>query len=362
MQPIASLRPGQRAAVMGEIKSTQLAVTRRRGFKIFHAIVGDASGAIRCSWMNQAYLADVIAPRATVVIFGDVKLDSSGLHFLNPEFELVSDDLAALHVGRIVPFYERTGTVTPNMQRRLVRQVLDDLPHQLPDLLPDDLRTRRRLMDRRLALEGAHFPAGEERVEDLNAFRSPAQRRLIFEEFFLYQLAFACFTSGFALFAERRFTWQGHPFTPREIGFTYAFGALVGLVVQGGLIGRLVKRFGEAKLVISGLVTLGVGYAALGHVEPVAGLLVAIGLGSFGNAVLRPALTSLLSQSVEKEEQGAALGIFQSLASLAAITAAPLSGWLIDRQHLQAWGWMAGIFCLLGLAASRFGSGLKSST
>jgi MFS family permease len=184
----------------------------------------------------------------------------------------------------------------------------------------------------------------------------------ILAEFFLYQLAFACFTSGFALFAERRFTWQGHPFTPREIGFTYAFGALVGLVVQGGLIGRLVKRFGEAKLVISGLITLGVGYTALGHVEPIAGLLVAIALGSFGNAVLRPTLTSLLSQSVSKEEQGAALGIFQSLASLAAITAAPISGWLIDHRHLQAWGWMAGVFCLLGLAASRFGSSLKSST
>jgi ATP-dependent DNA helicase RecG len=191
MQPIASLRPGQRVAVMGEIKSTQLAVTRRRGFKIFHAVVGDASGAIRCSWMNQAYLADVIAPRASVIIFGDIKLDSSGVHFLNPEFELVNDDLAALNVGRIVPFYERTGTVTPNMQRRLVRQVLDDLPHQVPDLLPEELRTRRRLVDRRLALEGAHFPAGDERVEDLNAFRSPAQRRLIFEEFFLYQLGHA---------------------------------------------------------------------------------------------------------------------------------------------------------------------------
>src|SRR6478735_3864188 len=89
MQPITTLRPGAKAAVLG-----------------------DASGAIRCSWMNQAYLADILQPRTTVVVFGDVKLDSSGLHFLNPEFEVVSDDLSGLHVGRIVPFYERTGTVT----------------------------------------------------------------------------------------------------------------------------------------------------------------------------------------------------------------------------------------------------------
>ena len=191
MQPIASLRPGARAAVTGQIKSAQLATTRRRGFKIFHAVVGDASGAIRCSWMNQAYLVDVLTPRASVVIFGDVRLDSTGLHFLNPEFELVGEDLAALNVGRIVPFYERTGTVTPNMHRRLVRQVLDGLPPDLPDVLPGELRVRRQLLDRRLALEAAHFPTGDERVEDLNGFRAPAQRRLIFEEFFLYQLGHA---------------------------------------------------------------------------------------------------------------------------------------------------------------------------
>jgi ATP-dependent DNA helicase RecG len=191
MQPIASLRPGAKAAVFGEIKSAQLATTRRRGFRIFHAVLGDASGGIRCSWMNQAYLADILQPRTTVVVFGDVKLDSGGLHFLNPEFEVVSDDLSGLHVGRIVPFYERTGTVTPNMQRKLVRHALDSLPAELPDLLDEDLRARQGLMARRAAIEASHFPAADASVAELNAFRTPAQRRLIFEEFFLYQIGHA---------------------------------------------------------------------------------------------------------------------------------------------------------------------------
>jgi ATP-dependent DNA helicase RecG len=191
MQPIATLRPGNKAAVFGEIKSAHVATTRRRGFRIFHAVLGDASGAIRCSWMNQAFLADILQPRATVVVFGDVKLDSSGLHFLNPEFEIVSDDLSGLHVGRIVPFYERTGTVTPNMQRKLVRHALDALPAELPDLLDADLRARQGLMARRPAIEGSHFPAGEANVAELNAFRTPPQRRLIFEEFFLFQIGHA---------------------------------------------------------------------------------------------------------------------------------------------------------------------------
>jgi ATP-dependent DNA helicase RecG len=191
MQPIASLRPGNKAAVLGEIKSSKLSITRRRGFKIFNAVVGDASGAIRCTWMNQAYLADILQPHQQVVIFGDVKLDSTGLHFMNPEYELVTDDLSGVHTGRVVPFYEKTGTVTPNMQRKLVRQALDDLPAEIPDLIPADLRERLHLLPRRAALEASHFPPNDVSVDDLNAFRTPAQRRLIFEEFFLFQVGHA---------------------------------------------------------------------------------------------------------------------------------------------------------------------------
>jgi ATP-dependent DNA helicase RecG len=196
MQPIASLRPGAKAAVLGEIKSAHLATTRRRGFKIFHLVLGDASGAVRCTWMNQAFLADILKPHMQVVVFGDVKLDSSGLHFMNAEYEVVAgegrdDGLAGVHTGRIVPFYEKTGTVTPNMQRRLVRQALDQLPGEVPDTLPRDVRERLNLAGRRIALEESHFPPNEGSVDILNAFRSPAQRRLIFEEFFLYQIGHA---------------------------------------------------------------------------------------------------------------------------------------------------------------------------
>jgi ATP-dependent DNA helicase RecG len=191
MQPIATLRPGVKAAVLGEITSARLAVTRRRGFKIYHAVVSDTSGAVRCAWMNQPFLADILQPHLSVVIFGDVKLDSTGLHFLNPEYELVTEDLSGIHTGRIVPFYEKTGTVTPNMQRRLVRHALDELPATLQDVLPADMRARLRLVPRRHAIEASHFPPNESAVEELNAFRTPPQRRLIFEEFFLYQIGHA---------------------------------------------------------------------------------------------------------------------------------------------------------------------------
>ena len=118
MQPIASLRPGNKAAVLGEIKSANVAMTRRRGFRIFHAVARrrERRDPLHVDEPGVSGRHPQAAPRSS--IFGDVKLDSSGLHFLNPEYELVSDDSRAVHTGRIVPFYEKTGTVTPNMQRQ----------------------------------------------------------------------------------------------------------------------------------------------------------------------------------------------------------------------------------------------------
>jgi ATP-dependent DNA helicase RecG len=191
MQPISSLRPGAKAAVLGEIRTANVSITRRRGFRIFHAVIADASGSIRCTWMNQAFLADILKPHLQVVVFGDVKLDSTGLHFMNPEYELISEDLSGIKTARIVPFYEKTGTVTPNMQRRIVRQALDQLPQDIFEPLPSELRDRLGLVSRLVALEQSHFPPNEASVDELNAFRTAPQQRLIFEEFFLFQLGHA---------------------------------------------------------------------------------------------------------------------------------------------------------------------------
>jgi DHA1 family tetracycline resistance protein-like MFS transporter len=181
-------------------------------------------------------------------------------------------------------------------------------------------------------------------------------------EFFLYQFAFAMFIGGFALFAERRYSWNGHAFGPREIGFVYAFSGLVGIIFQGGFMGRAVKVFRERRLIAMGLVALGLGYILMPYVEPVWPLLFAITLASLGNSVLRPSLTSIVTQVVDRKEQGMVLGLTQSLASLASITAAPLSGWLIDRRLLTAWGWVAAAFCALALCVRGWGSGMHADT
>ncbi len=178
-------------------------------------------------------------------------------------------------------------------------------------------------------------------------FARPQLRSRLFQ-FLFFMLSFSMFISGFALFAERRFTWQGHPFGPREIGYVFGAVGLFGIILQGAFIGRLVKRFGEAPLVLVGFLSIVIGYAMLGWVTSTALLLITALMAGFGNGVLRPALTSLITHQAERHEQGVVLGISQALTSMAAIVAPIAAGLLIQRQMLAEWAWLAGLMALIG--------------
>ena len=190
LQPIASLKPGQTAAVSGRILVSGLRSTRRPGFKIFEAAIDDGSGSLRAVWLNQPYLKDIFMRGQHVVLYGLVEMRGSlSLQITNPQYEILDDeDGETIHTGRIVPVYEKTGTVTPKMQRRLIYDVLQKLPADLPDPLPEPVRMRLGLPSRYAALMATHFPPSDVPAEALNAFATPAQRRLIFEEAFLFQM------------------------------------------------------------------------------------------------------------------------------------------------------------------------------
>ena len=189
-QPIASLKPGQVASLTGRILSCGLRSTRRPGFKIFEALIGDPSGALRATWLNQPYLRDVFAAGQHVVFYGAVEMRGhGGLQLTNPQYEILDEDeTETIHTGRIVPVYEKTGVVTPKMQRRLVHEALQQLPADLPDPLPEDLRARLGLPTRYAALLATHFPPADLAIDALNQFATPPQQRLIFEEAFLFQM------------------------------------------------------------------------------------------------------------------------------------------------------------------------------
>jgi ATP-dependent DNA helicase RecG len=190
LQPIAALRPGQMASVMGRVSSCGLRSTRRPGFKIFEALVTDASGSVRAAWLNQPFLRDVFASGQRVVLFGLAAMRGhGGLQLTNPQYELLDEeDGETVHTGRIVPVYEKTGSVTARIQRKLVHDVLQRLPADVPDHLPEAIRLRLDMPSRRAALIAAHFPPDGTPIDPLNRFETAAQRRLIFEEAFLFQM------------------------------------------------------------------------------------------------------------------------------------------------------------------------------
>jgi MFS family permease len=180
-------------------------------------------------------------------------------------------------------------------------------------------------------------------------FRRPGLGAL-YLQFCCFSFAFSAFMSGFALFAERRFTRSdGLPWTAHEVGFLFAFSGFLGIILQGGILGRLVKRFGEAKVVLAGFAAAVAAYVVLGFAETLVVLLVVSALSAFGNGVLRPVITSQITQQVGRHEQGVAIGISGSLSSLTMTLAPPIGGILIDHGWLVAWALVPATAALLGL-------------
>jgi MFS family permease len=169
----------------------------------------------------------------------------------------------------------------------------------------------------------------------------------VYLQFFLFTFAFSCFTSGCALFAEARFGWSAH-----QTGYLFAYAGFLGIILQGGLIGRLVKKFGEIKLALAGFIAAVIAYVAMGFAYTIVLLVIAATINSFGNGVLRPVLTSRISQLVGRHEQGVALGISGSLSSLAMTLAPPAGGIFLDHQSTLGWALVAAAAALLGLVAA----------
>ncbi|MGA8596322.1 MAG: MFS transporter [Bryobacteraceae bacterium] len=179
-------------------------------------------------------------------------------------------------------------------------------------------------------------------------FAEAPMRRLLIQ-WFLFAFSFSSFVSVFALFAERRYFWHGHPFGVREVGYLFAFSGLLGIIMQGGLVGRMVKWLGETKVVRLGFLTSAIAYAAIGFTYRIWDLLVVQTFSSIGGAGLRPALTSVITQKAERRETGVVIGLTQSLTSIAQITAPVIAGKLIELHQLTLWAIVSGVVAFAAL-------------
>ncbi len=192
---IRDIAPGQVYTLQAEVSSGSLVrYTRARG-GVYHLLVKDDTGSLPCKFFHGGYLEQKFKPGQRIVLHGKADLDPNRpgrIEMINPEYELLgAADLDSTEVGRIVPIYEAIGGISSRMMRRIIYLALEKFAGQMPDPLPAELLARYKFPSRRDAIRYVHFPPPTEPVEALNSFRSQAHQRLIFEEFFFYQLSVA---------------------------------------------------------------------------------------------------------------------------------------------------------------------------
>jgi len=143
--------------------------------------------------------------------------------------------------------------------------------------------------------------------------------------YFLVILGFSMMTTLFALYLKHRFD-----LTILHTGYILAGIGMIGVIIQGGLIGRLVKRFGETSVALAGTLCMCAGLAGLGFSSSFGMMLFTSALIGVGNSLIMPTISALCSKAADVEWQGRALGLMQSGGSLARAVGPVMAGFLLS--------------------------------
>lgn len=146
---------------------------RVRGMQWVSATIADEYGKIRCMWFNQPWMKDRLFDTQHVTLYGRAVRKKTGVFVINPTLE---------EPGSIIPVYSAVPGIGQKVLREAVRLLLDE--YDEPDVLPDTFVLRHALMNRRSALEEAHFPTDFDML-------MRAKERLAFEELLLFQAGIA---------------------------------------------------------------------------------------------------------------------------------------------------------------------------
>jgi ATP-dependent DNA helicase RecG len=181
---------------MARVSSAKMSGSHRRAVGLFEVIFkDDGAGTLLARWFHGERYADSLLPDTRVALFGKVELDKTSGHRLmvQPEVEILSSGDEAdetLHSGRIVAVYEAAGKVSTRIFRTLLDRILKEVT--LPeDPLPASVRQRIQLPSLATAITETHCPSAGTDLRLLNEFRTPAQTRLIFDEFFWLECGLA---------------------------------------------------------------------------------------------------------------------------------------------------------------------------
>jgi len=243
----------------------------------------------------QAYIADVTAPEQRSRAMGMIGA-AFGLGFtFGP---LIGGIMSRISYS--APFYFAAGLAVANVL--LVYLILPE------------------------SLSRQHRAAPHEDAPITEVFRHGrgAMFAIVVATYFFLIAGFSIMTTLFALFTEKRFGYDA-----RANGYLFGFIGILTVIVQGGLIGRLVKMFGEVILTRVGMLLTAASLALLPLSTNLTLLLLACAGLSFGSGFASPPLSGLASQLIDRSWQGRALGVMQSAGSTGRLLGPLLGGWLL---------------------------------
>ncbi|MBM4214634.1 MAG: ATP-dependent DNA helicase RecG [Gammaproteobacteria bacterium] len=185
VQPIGSLLAGHRAVVEGEVQLTEVVYRRRRQML---CRIADGSGflTLRFFYFSSAQ-QEGLARGTRIRCFGEVRRGPLGLEMVHPEYRRIFDDHAPLE-NSLTPVYPATEGVSQGRLRMLINMALRELDTAgVRDWLPASIIAPLGLPALRDALRYVHRPPVDAALDELEAGRHPAQRRLAFEELLTHQ-------------------------------------------------------------------------------------------------------------------------------------------------------------------------------
>ncbi len=269
----------------------------------------------------QAYIADVTAPEERSRAMGMIGA-AFGLGFtFGP---VIGGLMSRISYG--TPFYFAAGLAVANVI--LVYFILPE------------------------SLSREHRASPQEKASIAEVFRHGrgSMFGLVVATYFFLITGFSIMTAFFALFTEKRFGYDA-----QANGYLFAYVGVLSVIVQGGLIGRLVKMFGEVTLTRVGLLLTAASLALLPASHNLTLLLIVSAGLSFGSGSASPPLSGLASQMIDRNWQGRALGIMQSAGSAGRLIGPLLGGWLLMldlKKPLVEYGrtpfLVAALLCLIG--------------
>ena len=212
IKKINKLETGKTQTIIGTVILTEVRYYGKK--RILEVIVSDNTANLTAKWFKgqMSYLTNTFKKGTRVIFTGNVTPNYAGKSMIHPDYEILDeeDEDNLLNFKRIVPIYSETEGLHQKYIRKIMNQALEQYSRYVSSPIPADICRKRNLLNIHEALLSVHFPASNESIDEYNNMQTAAHRRLIYDEFFFFQLGMAIKKSGRILEKGISFKMQGN--------------------------------------------------------------------------------------------------------------------------------------------------------